>query len=49
MARSEHGLPWSDARASLDQSEFPMFGHLIPYGDTIFNRRQIDTLLAIPL
>jgi hypothetical protein len=45
MARSEHGLPWSSALASLDQAEFPMFGHLIPYGDTIFNHRQIDTLL----
>lgn len=45
LARSKHGLPWNDALASLDQARFPMFGHLIPYGDTIFNHRQIDTLL----
>ncbi|MGI5290145.1 hypothetical protein ACQEVF_43340 [Nonomuraea polychroma] len=45
MASTEHGLPWSDALANLDRAQFPMFGHLIPYGDTIFNHRQIDTLL----
>ncbi|WP_026411607.1 hypothetical protein [Actinomadura oligospora] len=45
LASSEHGLPWCDVLADLDRAQFPMFGHLIPYGDTIFNHRQIETLL----
>lgn len=39
-------MPWSAELGDLDQSQFPMFGHLIPYADTIFNSRQIPTLLT---
>ncbi|MFL6054034.1 MAG: hypothetical protein ACJ72W_14120 [Actinoallomurus sp.] len=45
LARSKHGLAWSEELTNLDRARFPMFGHLLPYGDTIFNARQIDTLL----
>jgi hypothetical protein len=30
----------------LDPKSFPMLGHLIPYGDTMFNSLQVRTLLA---
>ncbi|MFG3097277.1 hypothetical protein [Streptomyces sp. NPDC048202] len=45
-ARAEHGVVWGPELASLDQSVFPMLGHLLPYADTVFNSRQVVTLLA---
>ncbi|MCG7524990.1 hypothetical protein MHW47_11145 [Streptomyces sp. OfavH-34-F] len=45
-ARAEHGLAWGPELAALNQSEFPMLGHLLPYADTVFNSRQVVTLLA---
>ncbi|MET8695439.1 hypothetical protein ACFTT0_05955 [Streptomyces bauhiniae] len=45
-ARARHGLAWGPELAGLDQSSFPMLGHLLPYGDTVFNSRQVSTLLA---
>lgn len=44
-ARAKHGVVWGPELASLDQSVFPMLGHLLPYADTVFNHRQVSTLL----
>lgn len=44
-ARAEHGVVWGPELAGLDQSVFPMLGHLLPYADTVFNHRQVSTLL----
>ncbi|MET9954027.1 hypothetical protein ABZ135_21080 [Streptomyces sp. NPDC006339] len=44
-ARAKHGVVWGPALAGLDPSEFPMLGHLLPYADTVFNHRQVSTLL----
>ncbi|MET9652135.1 hypothetical protein ABZZ44_17930 [Streptomyces sp. NPDC006460] len=43
--RAEHGVVWGPELAGLDQSVFPMLGHLLPYADTVFNHRQVSTLL----
>ncbi|MFE9539637.1 hypothetical protein [Streptomyces sp. NPDC006691] len=45
-ARAKHGVAWGPELAALDQSEFPTLGHLMPYADTVFNSRQVLTLLA---
>lgn len=45
-ARAKHGVEWGPELAALDQSVFPMLGHLLPYADTVFNHRQVSTLLA---
>ncbi|MFF4342673.1 hypothetical protein ACFY00_22415 [Kitasatospora sp. NPDC001540] len=45
-ARARHGVAWGPELAALDQSAFPMLGHLLPYADTVFNSRQVITLLA---
>lgn len=39
-------MVWGPELATLDQSVFPMLGHLLPYADTVFNNRQVVTLLA---
>ncbi|MFD6989880.1 hypothetical protein [Streptomyces sp. NPDC059943] len=44
-ARAQHGVVWGPELAGLDQSVFPMLGHLLPYADTVFNHRQVSTLL----
>ncbi|MFF3175694.1 hypothetical protein ACFVQ0_24045 [Streptomyces sp. NPDC057900] len=44
--RARHGVVWGPELAHLDQSVFPMLGHLLPYADTVFNSRQVTTLLA---
>ncbi|MFF5088323.1 hypothetical protein [Streptomyces niveus] len=44
-ARAKHGVVRGPEQAGLDQSVFPMLGHLLPYADTVFNRRQVSTLL----
>lgn len=43
---AKHGVVWGPELAALDQSVFPMLGHLLPYADTVFNSRQVATLLA---
>ncbi|MEV6702274.1 hypothetical protein AB0M68_34895 [Streptomyces sp. NPDC051453] len=45
-ARAKHGVAWGPGLAALDQSEFPMLGHLPPCADTVFNSRRVVTLLA---
>ncbi|MFE7616786.1 hypothetical protein [Streptomyces sp. NPDC057496] len=45
-ARAEHGVVRGPEPADLDQSAFPMLGHLLPYADTVFNHRQVATLPA---
>ncbi|MFJ5646423.1 hypothetical protein [Streptomyces sp. NPDC093223] len=45
-ACAKHGVVWGPELAGLDQSVFPMLGHLLPYADTVFNSRQVVTLLA---
>ncbi|WP_353941062.1 hypothetical protein ABII15_05055 [Streptomyces sp. HUAS MG91] len=45
-ARAKHGVIWGPELAGLDQSAFPMLGHLLPYADTVFNSRQVVTLRA---
>lgn len=45
-AQANHGVVWGPELAALDQSVFPMLGHLLPYADTMFNRRQVSTLLT---
>ncbi|MFD8077743.1 hypothetical protein ACFV3E_34405 [Streptomyces sp. NPDC059718] len=44
-ARARHGVVWGPELAGLDQSAFPMLGHLLPDADTVFNSRQVATLL----
>ncbi|MFE9254379.1 hypothetical protein [Streptomyces sp. NPDC006879] len=44
-ARAKHVVVWGPELAGLDQSVFPMLGHLLPYADTAFNHRQVSTLL----
>ncbi|MFJ7154141.1 hypothetical protein ACIQUQ_04310 [Streptomyces sp. NPDC101118] len=44
-ARAKHGVVWGPELAGLDQSVFPMLGHLMPYADTVFNHWQVSTLL----
>ncbi|MFG2112899.1 hypothetical protein ACGFRB_09700 [Streptomyces sp. NPDC048718] len=45
-ACAKRGVAWGPELAGLDQSVFPMLGHLLPYADTVFNHRQVSTLLA---
>lgn len=45
VARAVCGLPWETTLASLDHAAFPMLGALIPYGDAVFNHRQVPALL----
>lgn len=44
VARAEAGLKWTNAFAGLAPSEFPMLFALTPYGDAMFNQRQIPLL-----
>ncbi|MEU5922019.1 hypothetical protein [Streptomyces sp. NPDC047141] len=44
-ARARHGVQWGSELADLDPSAFPMLGHLMPDADTVFNRRQVYSLL----
>ena len=46
MARAAAGVEWTDAFAALDSVRFPMLWALIPYGDAVFNQRQVPLLLA---
>ncbi|MEW1868014.1 hypothetical protein AB0420_07460 [Streptomyces caelestis] len=44
-ARAKHGVLWGPEPAGLDQSAFPMLEHLLPYADTVFDHRQVSTLM----
>ncbi|MFJ2724654.1 hypothetical protein [Streptomyces collinus] len=46
VARAQAGVEWTDAFAGLDAAAFPMLSALIPYGDAMFNYRQVPSLLA---
>ncbi len=46
VARAGCGLPWETTLGGLDQAAFPMLGALDPYGDAVFNDRQIPALLV---
>ncbi|MFG2480804.1 hypothetical protein [Streptomyces fagopyri] len=45
-ARAGTGVEWTDAFAALDTVRFPMLWALIPYGDAVFNQRQVPLLPA---
>lgn len=45
VARARCGLPWEITLAGLDQAAFPLLGALDPYGDAVFDQRQIPALL----
>ncbi|TWF90588.1 hypothetical protein FHX80_133 [Streptomyces brevispora] len=46
VARAQGGVEWTAAFADLDPGEFPMLWALDPYGDAVFNHRQVPLLLA---
>ncbi|MFI8438982.1 hypothetical protein ACIGJO_35730 [Streptomyces sp. NPDC079020] len=45
-ARAQAGVEWTSAFADLDPADFPMLFALTPYGDAVFNQRQMPLLLA---
>lgn len=46
VARAKAGVQWTSAFADLDPALFPMLRALTPYGDAVFNQRQVPLLLA---
>jgi hypothetical protein len=44
-ARAACGLRWHTTLCGLDQEAFPLLGALDPYGDAVFNHRQIPALI----
>ncbi|MFE6162222.1 hypothetical protein ACFQ7F_25295 [Streptomyces sp. NPDC056486] len=46
VARAEDGLQWTSALGDLNPGLFPMLWGLIPYGDAVFNQRQVSLLRA---
>ncbi|MFD4973458.1 hypothetical protein [Streptomyces sp. NPDC058424] len=46
VARAKAGVRWTSAFADLDPALFPMLSALTPYGDAVFNHRQVPLLLA---
>ena len=46
VAEAESGLEWTAAFEELASAEFPMLWALDPYGDAVFNKRQVSLLLA---
>ncbi|MGW5277519.1 hypothetical protein ACWEQP_34345 [Streptomyces sp. NPDC004044] len=46
VARAEGGVERTAAFAGLDPAVFPMLWALTPYGDAVFNQRQVPLLLA---
>ncbi|MGV9362613.1 hypothetical protein [Amycolatopsis sp. NPDC003731] len=46
VAQAEGGVEWTPAFAELNPVEFPMLWALTPYGDAVFNQRQVPLLLA---
>lgn len=43
---SEGGFEWTSAFGDLNPGLFPRLWGLIPYGDAVFNHRQVSLLLA---
>ncbi|MFI7547652.1 hypothetical protein [Actinoplanes sp. NPDC049599] len=46
VASAKAGVEWTAGFADLDPAEFPMLWALTPYGDAVFNQRQVPLLLA---
>ena len=46
VATADGGVEWVGAFAALDPTVFPMLWALDPYGDAVFNHRQVPMLLA---
>jgi hypothetical protein len=46
VARAKAGVVWTTDFADLDPADFPMLWALTPYGDAVFNQRQMPLLLA---
>ncbi|MEV8103065.1 MULTISPECIES: hypothetical protein [unclassified Streptomyces] len=46
VARAKAGVEWTAAFADLDPADFPMLRALTPYGDAMFNQRQLPLLLV---
>ncbi len=46
VASAETGVEWTDVVADLDRVKFPMLWALDPYGDAVFNHRQMPMLLS---
>jgi hypothetical protein len=46
VVSAEAGVEWTAGFADLDPAEFPMLWALTPYGDAVFNQRQVPLLLA---
>ncbi|MFE3945463.1 hypothetical protein ACFXPV_26935 [Streptomyces sp. NPDC059118] len=46
VARAKAGVEWTAAFANLDPTDFPMLRALTPYGDAMFNQRQLPLLLV---
>ncbi|WP_232246717.1 hypothetical protein [Kitasatospora mediocidica] len=46
VARAKAGVDWMVGFADLDMAQFPMLWALTPYGDAVFNQRQVPLLLA---
>jgi hypothetical protein len=46
VASAEAGVEWTTGFAELDSAEFPMLWALMPYGDAVFNQRQVPLLVA---
>ena len=46
VASAEAGVKWTADFANLDAADFPMLWALTPYGDAMFNQRQMPLLLA---
>jgi hypothetical protein len=46
VAQADGGLEWTAAFEELSPVEFPMLWALDPYGDAVFNKRQVPLLLA---
>ena len=44
--QAEGGLEWTAAFEELSPVEFPMLWALDPYGDAVFNKRQVPLLSA---
>ncbi|WP_202512157.1 hypothetical protein [Streptomyces sp. SID3343] len=46
VAHARIGVEWTDVSEALDPVGFPMLWALDPYGDAVFNQRQIPLLQA---
>ncbi|WP_206433932.1 hypothetical protein [Streptomyces sp. ADI98-10] len=46
VARAAAGVEWTVGFPDLRSTEFPMLWALTPYGDAVFNQRQIPLLLT---